>query len=60
MPKRVSNKKKPYGEEYRLNTILSIRKLKTMRGIPIDKKSYKSNYLPNLSVKKPGKYGVDY
>ena len=21
---------------------------------------YKSNYLPNLSVKKPGKYGVDY
>ncbi len=60
MAKRVSNKKKPYGEEYRLNTILAIRKYKSMRGIPIDKKSYKSNYLPNLSVKKPGKYGVDY
>ena len=45
MAKRVSNKKKPYGEENRLNTILSIRKLKSMRGIPIDKKSYKSNYL---------------
>ena len=53
-------KKKQSNAMYRATNQLIILQVQAMQGKKIDKKSYKSNYLPDLSTNKPGKYGVDY